>query len=74
MNQPLAYVHPGAKIAKNVVIEPFTTNYSDNADGGSSSSRFATNLARPNQLLQEHAEVAEEEILRKNLCALCVLL
>ncbi|PZW42393.1 MULTISPECIES: acyl-ACP--UDP-N-acetylglucosamine O-acyltransferase [Mesonia] len=25
MNQPLAYVHPGAKIAKNVVIEPFTT-------------------------------------------------
>lgn len=25
MNQPLAYVHPGAKIAKNVVIDPFTT-------------------------------------------------
>ena len=25
MNQPLAYVHPGAKIAKNVVIEPFST-------------------------------------------------
>jgi UDP-N-acetylglucosamine acyltransferase len=25
MNQPLAYVHPGARIAKNVVIEPFTT-------------------------------------------------
>jgi len=25
MNQPLAYVHPEAKIAKNVVIEPFTT-------------------------------------------------
>ena len=25
MNQPLAYVHPGAKIAKNVVIEPFTS-------------------------------------------------
>lgn len=25
MNQPLAYVNPGAKIAKNVVIEPFTT-------------------------------------------------
>ena len=25
MNQPLAYVHPWAKIAKNVVIEPFTT-------------------------------------------------
>ena len=25
MNQPLAYVHPGAKISKNVVIEPFTT-------------------------------------------------
>ena len=25
MNQPLAYVHPGAKITKNVVIEPFTT-------------------------------------------------
>jgi UDP-N-acetylglucosamine acyltransferase len=23
MNQPLAYVHPGAKIAKNVTIEPF---------------------------------------------------
>lgn len=25
MNQPLAYVHPEAKIARNVVIEPFTT-------------------------------------------------
>ncbi|MDT0551654.1 acyl-ACP--UDP-N-acetylglucosamine O-acyltransferase [Urechidicola vernalis] len=25
MNQPLAYVHPGAKIARNVVVEPFTT-------------------------------------------------
>ncbi len=25
MNQPLAYVHADAKIAKNVVIEPFTT-------------------------------------------------
>lgn len=29
MNQPLAYVHPNAKIAKNVVIEPFTTISSD---------------------------------------------
>ena len=26
MNQPLAYVHPRAIIAKNVVIEHFTTN------------------------------------------------
>jgi len=25
MNQPLAYIHPNAKIARNVVIEPFTT-------------------------------------------------
>jgi len=25
MNQPLAYIHPEAKIANNVVIEPFTT-------------------------------------------------
>lgn len=25
MNQPLAYVHPGTKIARNVVVEPFTT-------------------------------------------------
>lgn len=25
MNQPLAYVHPQAKIARNVVIEPFST-------------------------------------------------
>jgi UDP-N-acetylglucosamine acyltransferase len=25
MNQPLSYVHPDAKIAQNVVIEPFTT-------------------------------------------------
>lgn len=29
MNQPLAYVHPGAKIARNVVIEPFTTIYNN---------------------------------------------
>ncbi|MBT7528391.1 MAG: acyl-[acyl-carrier-protein]--UDP-N-acetylglucosamine O-acyltransferase, partial [Flavobacteriaceae bacterium] len=25
MKQPLSYIHPSAKIAKNVVIEPFTT-------------------------------------------------
>jgi len=25
MNQPLAYIHPGAKIATNVVVEPFAT-------------------------------------------------
>ena len=25
MKQPLAYVHPDAKIANNVVIEPFVT-------------------------------------------------
>lgn len=25
MNQPLAYIHPGAKVAQNAVIEPFTT-------------------------------------------------
>ena len=25
MNQPLAYIHPQAKIATNVVVEPFTT-------------------------------------------------
>lgn len=29
MNQPLAYVHPEAKIAKNVVIEPFSTISND---------------------------------------------
>lgn len=29
MNQPLAYVHPNAKIAKNVVVEPFSTISSD---------------------------------------------
>lgn len=27
MNQPLAYIHPEAKIAHNVVIEPFSTIY-----------------------------------------------
>lgn len=27
MNQPLAYVHPDAKIAQNVTIEPFSTIY-----------------------------------------------
>ncbi|MCT7903720.1 Acyl-[acyl-carrier-protein]--UDP-N-acetylglucosamine O-acyltransferase [Candidatus Ornithobacterium hominis] len=25
MNQPLAYIHPDAKLAENVVVEPFTT-------------------------------------------------
>ena len=25
MKQPLSYVHPSAKVAKNVVIEPFTS-------------------------------------------------
>ncbi len=29
MNQPLAYIHPEAKIARNVVIEPFSTIYKD---------------------------------------------
>lgn len=36
MNQPLAYVHPGAKIAKNVVIEPFAT-ISNNVEIGEGS-------------------------------------
>ena len=29
MNQPLAFVHPGAKIIKNVVIKAFTTINND---------------------------------------------
>ncbi|MEY4852879.1 MAG: acyl-ACP--UDP-N-acetylglucosamine O-acyltransferase, partial [Bacteroidota bacterium] len=29
MNQPLAYVHREAKIADNVVIDPFSTIYKD---------------------------------------------
>lgn len=29
MNQPLAYIHPRAKIARNVVVEPFTTIHSN---------------------------------------------
>jgi UDP-N-acetylglucosamine acyltransferase len=29
MNQPLAFIHPNAKIAKNVVVEPFTTIHND---------------------------------------------
>jgi len=29
MIQPLAYIHPQAKIADNVVIEPFVTIYED---------------------------------------------
>ncbi len=29
MNQPLAYIHPSASIAQNVVIEPFSTIYKD---------------------------------------------
>ena len=33
MKQPLSYVHPGAKIAKNVVIEPFTSIDADVAIG-----------------------------------------
>ncbi len=33
MNQPLAYVNPGAKLAKNVVVEPFT-NIENNVEIG----------------------------------------
>jgi UDP-N-acetylglucosamine acyltransferase len=29
MNQPLAYIHPQAKVAQNVVIEPFTVIHKD---------------------------------------------
>ncbi|XCI75401.1 MAG: acyl-ACP--UDP-N-acetylglucosamine O-acyltransferase [Flavobacteriales bacterium] len=29
MNQPLSYIHPQAKLASNVVIEPFSTIYKD---------------------------------------------
>lgn len=29
MNQPLAYIHPGAKLAKNVVVEPFSVISND---------------------------------------------
>ena len=34
MNQPLSYVNPGAKLAKNVVVEPFT-NIENNVEIGS---------------------------------------
>ena len=40
MIQPLAYVHPDAKIAKNVVIEPFTT-ISKNVEIGEGTTFFA---------------------------------
>ncbi len=33
MNQPLAYIHPGAKIGQNVTVEPFATIY-DNVEIG----------------------------------------
>lgn len=33
MNQPLAYINPGAKLAKNVVVEPFT-NIENNVEIG----------------------------------------
>ncbi len=29
MHQPLSYVHPGARVAQNVVIEPFVTIHND---------------------------------------------
>ncbi|MGB0428785.1 MAG: acyl-[acyl-carrier-protein]--UDP-N-acetylglucosamine O-acyltransferase, partial [Flavobacteriales bacterium] len=29
MNQPLAYIHPEAKIAENVVVEPFSSIHKD---------------------------------------------
>lgn len=29
MNQPLAYIHPNAKIGKDVIIEPFVVIYED---------------------------------------------
>jgi UDP-N-acetylglucosamine acyltransferase len=29
MTQPLAYIDPNAKIAENVVVEPFSTIYQD---------------------------------------------
>ena len=29
MNQSLAYIHPDAKIGKNVIIEPFSVIYED---------------------------------------------
>lgn len=29
MNQPLAYIHPGAKVAETAIIEPFSTIYDD---------------------------------------------
>jgi acetyltransferase-like isoleucine patch superfamily enzyme len=32
MIQPLAYIHPQAKIADNVVIEPFVTIHKDVED------------------------------------------
>lgn len=34
MTQPLAYIHPGAKISKTAIIEPFTSIYDDVVIGG----------------------------------------
>lgn len=52
MNQPLAYVHPQAKIARNVVIEPFTTIHA-NVEIGSGT------WIGPNVTIMEGARIGE---------------
>jgi UDP-N-acetylglucosamine acyltransferase len=52
MNQPLAFVHPGAKIAQNVVIEPFST-ISNNVEIGEGS------WIGPNVTIMEGARIGK---------------
>ena len=52
MNQPLAFVHPGAKIAQNVVIEPFST-ISNNVEIGEGS------WIGPNVTIMESARIGK---------------
>lgn len=52
MNQPLSYVHPQAKIADNVVIEPFVT-ISKNVEIGEGT------WVGPNVTIMEHAKIGK---------------
>ena len=47
MKQPLSYVHPAAKIAKTVVIEPFTTIAKDVVIGEGTWTVYYTHLTLP---------------------------
>ena len=64
MNQPLSYVHPNAKIAKTVVIEPFTTIDKNVVIGNNCN--IGSNTIIRNSLIKDNVKILDNCVIGKH--------